>query len=105
MTLTALVVVIPVVIASPQADASVLATSGNSGATVRSDDHGPINLTVGNGNRNKNDLRVVNTTTQHGVQNLSTTNLSGTTRIQNSSCKNRHRACNVYQRQRTSHRW
>jgi hypothetical protein len=107
MTMTALVIVIPGVIASPQASASVVAISEKSKATAFTDDHGPINinLNVGNGNRTKNDLRVFNTTNQRGLQNISSTNMSGMSYFQNSSCRKKHRVCNIFQKQRPSHRW
>ncbi|WP_248963605.1 hypothetical protein [Sphaerisporangium perillae] len=100
LTLTALVIVIPAVIASPQASASVVASGENSKATVLTDDHGPVNLNIGNGKHTKNDLRVFNTTIQRGLQNVSSTNMDGMTNIQSSSCRKRHRVCNIFQKQR-----
>jgi hypothetical protein len=103
LTLTALVIVISGVLASPQASANALAIhQGSLANAITGDGHGShISLRSGNGKFNRNYSTVQSPTVNRGFQQVSNTNVSGTTNTQVAFCRKKHRVCKIYQKLRS----
>ena len=91
LTLTALVVVISGVIASPQASAGTLAIRQGPMTVMPGDGHGHfghhVNIHSGNGKSNKITIEAFSPTINSGSQVVNNTSTGGKVYIQASSCK------------------
>jgi hypothetical protein len=101
LTLTALVIVISGASASPQASANAV-TPTQAWATIVTGDSshnsGTISDRTGNGKHNKSSATVLSPTINNGVQQVSNTNVSGSTNTQVAFCKKKARICKIHQK-------
>jgi hypothetical protein len=102
--LAVLVIVMSGAIAPPRADANVNAGTahrGMWGTLITGDGQGDDNavrLRTGNGKFNRNFASVLSPTVNRGLQQIASTNVSGSTNNQVAFCHKKHRVCKIRQR-------
>jgi hypothetical protein len=103
LALTTLVIVISGTSALPQASASAAAIPRGSWATLASGGDNSHNkshiiLHIGNGKNNRASNTLLSPTINHGLQQISNTNVSGSTNTQAAFCKKKTHVCRISQK-------
>jgi hypothetical protein len=100
LTLTALVIVISGAGVSPSASAAAITrgslVAGGGDDWTRNDGH--VTQRFGNGVNNRSSSTFNSPTINHGLQQVSNTNISGRTTTQVAFCKKKNRVCKISQK-------